>query len=95
MAEKNVSDEYDSVKADLAKLQSDVTALMEALASSGKSQVERTRQEAKPRLREGAEEVGKRAQDLGDTLEKQYEEKPLLMLIGAFLLGVVLGRSNR
>jgi len=101
MASKNnsVSKDFEVLKADVAKLRSDLSSTTQKLIDVGKDQSgeakERARIEAAKLLNElegAVEESKQKGRRALESVEDKITEKPLLSLLIAFILGLFLGK---
>ena len=90
--------ELEALKADIAKLGSDLIALTEKPTDIGKDGVEAAREELekqakhlKKRLRKIFKETRKMGKKTAETVEEQIEDRTLLSLVVATGVGLILG----
>ena len=90
MTDKSMDQDYEAIKKDISQLRNDIAALLATAKVAGKENLSKAHDEASQKLKDNTEKVGGR-------VEKQYEERPLIFMIGAFLIGIFLGRvlSNK
>jgi ElaB/YqjD/DUF883 family membrane-anchored ribosome-binding protein len=89
----------DAVKEDLAKLRSDIAELTQKLIDTGKSEVStarnRVRAEARNlgrELRTTLNETGEHGLKTVESVEQLVMDRPLASLLGAFGLGLLVGK---
>ena len=92
MSDKTLDQDYEAIRRDVSQLRSDITALLQSVSASGKASMENAKDEAGEKLKQNADRVTQQAKEIGSRVENQYEEKPFLFMIGAFLIGIILGR---
>jgi ElaB/YqjD/DUF883 family membrane-anchored ribosome-binding protein len=85
MADSDLSKEIETLRADVAKLRTDLSGIAVSLKDLGKGRV-------KEELRKGMEGARDRGKKSVETVEQQIEQRPLLALLAAFGVGVVLGK---
>ena len=84
----NDSRTADDLRADIDKLKSDVSTLMETLGKiAGEG-----RQEGARRVREARERVAAQAEQSLQAVETQIAERPFISVLAAFGVGLVIGR---
>ncbi len=81
MAESDAAKQVESLKEDIAKLRTDMTALFHDLMEAGKEEVSATTEKAGSEVRKGVDTVG-----------KAIGENPLLSLVSALALGFLVGK---
>lgn len=96
---KQLREEMNTLKEDLAGLKGDLQSITEALKGEGSERFD----ELKQRLRSGAEAQAERAERAYrratargeaalDEARECFEERPLTTVLGAFALGLLLGK---
>jgi ElaB/YqjD/DUF883 family membrane-anchored ribosome-binding protein len=81
MAESDAAKQVESLKEDIAKLRTDMTALFHDFMEAGKEEVSATTEKAGSEVKKGVEAV-----------EKAIGEKPLLTLLSALAIGFLVGK---
>jgi ElaB/YqjD/DUF883 family membrane-anchored ribosome-binding protein len=79
--------EIEALKVEMDKLRADMAAATRALTEIGGS----LGAEAAGRVRESAEKVRGQVRKTADDVSQQIEERPIVSIIGAFLMGLLLG----
>ena len=92
MADKSIDQDYESIKQDISQLRSDLASLLHTAKESGRDSFSRAQSEASERIRSGTDKVARKAGEVGERIEAQYEERPLIFMIAAFVIGIVLAR---
>jgi len=92
MSDKSIEQDYEAIKNDVAQLRSDIAVLLKTAQASGKEGLQQTHEEVVEKFKNSSEKASQQAREIGGRLEHQYEEKPLIFMIGAFLIGIFLGR---
>jgi ElaB/YqjD/DUF883 family membrane-anchored ribosome-binding protein len=99
MADSDLSKEIETLRADVAKLRTDLSGIAVSLKDLGKGRVDEARStlveladSLKEELRKGMEGARDRGKKSVETVEQQIEQRPLLALLAAFGVGVVLGK---
>lgn len=90
--------ELETLKADVAKLRSDLLDLTEKLTDLGKDgawaakeELERQAKHLKKRLRKILKDTRKMRKKMGETIQEQIEDRDLISLIIATGAGLILG----
>ena len=81
MAENDIAQQIESMKADIAKLGTDMTALIHDFIQAGKEEVSATKEKA-----------GSEVKNAVKTVERTIEEKPLISLVSALAIGFLMGK---
>lgn len=99
MAERDLNNEMEALRADVTKLRTDLGNIAQALKEVGKGKAEDARssvselastlREELLRALEGAKDRGKRSVA---TVEETIEDRPFLTLLTAFGAGILLGK---
>ena len=103
MEAKSSQDEYKQVKQDLQQLKDDLANLTRAVSDSQKSNISSLRDEIRRESREAFDQVRQkgndaldRAKNAGDKavheVEHKIEERPFLSIMIMFLVGVLVGK---
>lgn len=92
MSDKNIEQDYEAIKNDVAQLRSDIAVLLKTAQASGKESIQQNHEDVVEKLKNSSEKASQQAHEIGGRLEQQYEEKPLIFMIVAFLVGIFLGR---
>ncbi len=100
MASKNdVSKDFDVLKADVAKLRSDLSSTTKKLIEIGKDESGSAKEKAQleaakllNELEDAVEESKHKGRRALESVEDKVTEKPLLSLLIAFILGLFLGK---
>ena len=95
MADKSVEQDYEALKKDISQLRSDLGSLIDSAKASGKEGFSKAQSQASERLRESTDKATRKAEEIGGRIEAQYEERPLMFMIAAFVIGIILGRVVR
>jgi len=90
--EKNTEQDYQAIRNDVNQLRSDIASLLKTAQSSGKENFQQTHEEVVEKLKHSSGKVSQQAHEVSDQIEQKYQEKPLIFMIGAFLIGLLLGR---
>ncbi len=93
MADKSLNEDYESLKKDISQLRNDLSSLLNNAKESGQDGLAKAKSDASEKLREGTDKAARKAEELGGRIEAQYEERPLIFMIAAFVVGIVLGRQ--
>jgi len=101
MVDKNVQDELQTLKDDVAKLRTDVSELVGLLKDLGADKVDEARgtveEELRARREQLRESVGRakaRGKKAADDIEEQITEHPLSSLLAAFGLGFIIAKLS-
>lgn len=93
--EYNIQHDLDRLKEDVFRLRSDISELAQKLIEIGRSETRVT----KDRLFEGSYQAFDRTRERGrktaDVMGQKVEEKPLMSLFTAFIIGIFLGSLGR
>ncbi len=99
MAERELSQDISALKDDLNQLRQDVASLSDSLKKVVGSGAEAGRAKAVDELdrlydqfKEGYESVRREGRHAKTGIEREIEDRPLTTLLGAFVVGVVLGK---
>lgn len=76
-----LSSEMDELRGDLNKLRDDLRSMADTVVGRGREQAEHAQQQMRQNWDHSVR-----------TLQKQVEEKPVSTMIGAFVVGIILGR---
>ncbi len=85
--EEQRSKDVEALKMEVEKLRGDLASTTRTLRDIGGTLGE----QATDRVRETADRARKRVNKTADDVSHQIEDRPLISIIGAFLLGLVLG----
>lgn len=95
----NVSDEFDTLKSDVAKLRSDLSTTTKKLIDVGKDQTGEAKEIAKieaakllSELEDAVDESKQKGKRALESVEDKIIEKPLLSLLVAFVIGLLIGK---
>ena len=98
MAPENVTKDYETLREDMKKLRSDVSALADALVSSGKKHAQATKESAVDEARRRLEQISSqthavcdRGREAVDTVERQVAAHPCKSLTIVFGTGLLVG----
>jgi len=99
MAERDLNKEMETLRDDMAKLRTDLSAIADTLKDVGRGRVDEAKaslsslaESLKEELRKGLEGARDRSKKSVETVEQQIEQRPLLSLLAAFGFGVLLGK---
>lgn len=101
MVDKNVQDELQTLKDDVAKLRADVSELVGLLKDLGAEKIDEARgtveeqlQARREKLRESVDRAKARGKKTADDIEEQITEHPLSSLLAAFGLGFIIAKLS-
>jgi ElaB/YqjD/DUF883 family membrane-anchored ribosome-binding protein len=101
MADKNVQDELQTLKDDIAKLRTDVSQLVDVLKDLGVEKVDSARasveeeiQAQRERVRDAIGKAKDRGKKTADDIEDHITEHPLSSLLAAFGLGFIIAKLS-
>lgn len=101
MVDKNVQDELQTLKDDVAKLRADVSELVGLLKDLGAEKIDEARgtveeqlQARREKLRESVDRAKARGKKAADDIEEQITEHPLSSLLAAFGLGFIIAKLS-
>jgi ElaB/YqjD/DUF883 family membrane-anchored ribosome-binding protein len=78
--ELNLQKDLGALKEDMSKLRSDISEITRKLVDLGKIEAGAAR-----------EKLLERSRKMADTVEKKIEERPIMSLLVAFIVGLLLG----
>jgi ElaB/YqjD/DUF883 family membrane-anchored ribosome-binding protein len=87
--------DYDSIKADLDALRSDVAQLLKGLGREAGGTVDSVKETITEKAGDVKEVITDKAGDVKDMLEKRVQDQPLITLLGAFGVGLIVARLMR
>jgi len=101
MVDKNVQDELQTLKDDVAKLRTDVSELVGLLKDLGADKIDEARgtveeglRARREQLRESVGRAKARGKKAADDIEEQITEHPLSSLLAAFGLGFIIAKLS-
>jgi ElaB/YqjD/DUF883 family membrane-anchored ribosome-binding protein len=96
MAEHEVNQDVNALKDDLKQLRQDVAAVAESLKKIVQGGAGADRANAPDDLygqfKEGYESLRQESRHARTAMEREIEERPFTALLGAFIVGIVLGK---
>ena len=92
MAERDLNKDVDAIKADLDALRKDLASVLATIKDGAKNRAESEIDALQKRLNEIAGDVQTTGRDGLRAVESQIEEKPLISVAIAFMVGMILGR---
>jgi ElaB/YqjD/DUF883 family membrane-anchored ribosome-binding protein len=92
MTTQNVESEFDTVKADLAKLRGDIASLSAALKDVTSETVHQQIESIRTRIDNLTDDAAAHGRDTLDDIASHVEERPLTSILIALGVGFVVGR---
>jgi ElaB/YqjD/DUF883 family membrane-anchored ribosome-binding protein len=92
MAERDLNKDVDALKADLNALRKDLSSVVETIKGTAKSRAESEIDALQKRINQIAGDVQASGREGLRAVESHIEDKPLISLGIAFMVGMVLGR---
>lgn len=92
MSDNGIDKDYQALKSDVAQLRGDLSALLNSISTEAKSKRADAGEHLKNKFTATKDQVGDKATQIGSEIRAHQEDKPLLFLLLAFLVGIVLGK---
>jgi ElaB/YqjD/DUF883 family membrane-anchored ribosome-binding protein len=92
MTENKIQNDVESLKKDMAALREDLKGLTRALVEHGKTEAGETKDRLVSELNKELESAREQGEKAVQSVERQIQERPLISLLVALLLGLVFGK---
>ncbi len=93
MAERDLSEDIDALRADLEALRRDFARVVETAKDTASSRAQSEIDELQQRLNKLAGEIQSGGRESLRAVEEQVESRPLMSVALAFAIGLILGRA--
>jgi ElaB/YqjD/DUF883 family membrane-anchored ribosome-binding protein len=92
MGQENLGQDLEALREDVTKLRSDLSQLAKSLLEKGKSETDTAKDRVIDELMSNLRSAREKGGDTVESVEHRIQEKPLMSLLIAFLVGLVLGK---
>jgi ElaB/YqjD/DUF883 family membrane-anchored ribosome-binding protein len=92
MGQENLGQDLEALREDVTKLRSDLSQLAKSLLERGKSETDTAKDRVIDELMSGLRSAREKGGGTVESVEHRIQEKPLMSLLIAFLVGLVLGK---
>ena len=92
MGQENLGQDLEALREDVTKLRSDLSQLAKSLLDKGKSETDTAKDRVIEELMSNLRSARDKSSDTVESVEHKIQEKPLMSLLIAFLVGLILGK---
>ena len=92
MGQEKLGQDLETLREDVTKLRADLSQIAKSLLEKGKNETDSAKDRIFEELRYDLQSARNKGRETVDTVENKIQEKPLMSLLIAFLIGLVLGK---
>ena len=92
MGQENLGQDLEALREDVTRLRSDLSQLAKSLLDKGKSESDTAKERVIEELMSNFRSARDKSNETVESVEHKIQEKPLMSLLIAFLVGLILGK---
>ncbi|MGH7849381.1 MAG: DUF883 family protein [Thermodesulfobacteriota bacterium] len=92
MGQENLGQDLEALREDVTKLRSDLSQLAKSLLDKGKSETDTAKDRVMEELMSNLRSARDKSSETVESVEHKIQEKPLMSLLIAFVVGLILGK---
>ncbi len=92
MSQENLGQDLEALREDVTRLRSDLSQLAKSLLDKGKSETDTAKDRVIEELVSNFRSARDKSSETVETVEHKIQEKPLMSLLIAFLVGLIIGK---
>ncbi len=92
MGQENLGQDLEALREDVTKLRSDLSQLAKSLLDKGKSETDTAKDRVMEELMSNLRSARDKSSGAVGSVEHKIQEKPLMSLLIAFVVGLILGK---